>query len=123
MFLNTTCIFKTAKMEKREITAGIKNAIEHGSSLEQAKQSFANAGYNPQDVEDSSSSLSGAISYNASIQVPNPEIPKPMFQIQENKSNILIIALIIILISLILGLLATVFMKDAIASIINSISP
>lgn len=33
-----------------EIIAGLKNAIERGSSLEDAVDSFVNAGYNPEEV-------------------------------------------------------------------------
>ncbi len=45
-------------MERQEITAGLKNALERGYSLELAVQSFINAGYNRQDAEDSAKSLS-----------------------------------------------------------------
>ncbi len=37
---------------KDELVSGLKNAIERGSSLEQAIQSFLNAGYSPTDVSD-----------------------------------------------------------------------
>ena len=48
-------------MEKPEIIAGIKNAVARGYSLEQAKQSFINSGYNAKDVEDSASTISGTM--------------------------------------------------------------
>ena len=35
---------------REEILAGIKNAMDRGSTLEQAMQSFINAGYNPAEV-------------------------------------------------------------------------
>ena len=37
---------------KEEIVAGLRNAMERGYSLEQAIQSFINAGYNPLDVRE-----------------------------------------------------------------------
>ncbi|MEI6731948.1 MAG: hypothetical protein WCK90_04690 [archaeon] len=39
-------------MTKEEIAAGLRTAIEHGYSLENAAESFVNAGYNPNDVKD-----------------------------------------------------------------------
>ena len=48
---------------RNEISAGIKNALERGYSLEEAIQSFINAGYNPVEVKESANSLtSGATS-------------------------------------------------------------
>lgn len=41
-----------------EIVAGLKNAMERGYTLEQAIQSFINAGYNPQEVKAAGDSLS-----------------------------------------------------------------
>ncbi|MBS3090907.1 hypothetical protein J4217_00480 [Candidatus Pacearchaeota archaeon] len=40
-----------------EILSGLRNAIERGSSLEQAIQSFINAGYNALEVRDAANSL------------------------------------------------------------------
>jgi len=39
-------------MVRQDILGGMKNAIEHGSSIEQAKQSFLNAGYSPEEVDE-----------------------------------------------------------------------
>ena len=36
---------------KEEIVAGLRNAIEHGDSLEGASRTFINAGYNQYEVE------------------------------------------------------------------------
>jgi len=44
-------------MEKAEITAGLKSALARGYSLDFAKKSFVNAGYNFQDVEDSAAAI------------------------------------------------------------------
>jgi len=54
-------------MIKEEIVSGLKQAIERGYSLEQAKQSFVNAGYNNRDISDSASSLGGIITSNPEI--------------------------------------------------------
>lgn len=43
---------------KEEIISGIRNAMERGSSLEQAMQSFVNAGYNPEDVKAAGNGIS-----------------------------------------------------------------
>jgi len=40
-----------------EILSGLRTAIEHGSSLDKAIQSFINAGYNPAEVRQAASSL------------------------------------------------------------------
>ncbi len=42
---------------KEEIIAGIQNAIERGESLENAVQSFINAGYNSQEVREAAQSF------------------------------------------------------------------
>ena len=55
-------------MNKEQILAGLKNAIERGYSLELAKQSFINAGYNPRDVEEAANELSGVISSYPQMQ-------------------------------------------------------
>lgn len=44
-------------MEK-EIVGGIKNALDRGESLEKAKQSFVNAGYEKSEVEKAAQGLS-----------------------------------------------------------------
>ena len=46
---------------KDEIQSGIRNAIERGSTLEEAIQSFISAGYNPVEVKEAASSISPGI--------------------------------------------------------------
>lgn len=48
-------------MTKEEIAAGLKQAVERGESLEQAKRSFINAGYSRQEVEEAASTLGGVL--------------------------------------------------------------
>lgn len=69
-------------MERPELISGIKNAIERGYSLDLAIQSFINAGYSKQDVQDSARSLGGVILQpNEPIfQVPQPQISQPQPQ-------------------------------------------
>lgn len=129
-------------MEKPEITSGIKQAIEKGYSLEQAKASFVNAGYNRYDVEDSAKSFSGVISRipqqavqpKPQIQSQPPSLPqsqsqpqlKPQIQtqVQENKLQsqqsikkilfiIFIILLSAILVTLLAGLAGLIFSPDS----------
>ena len=47
------------------ITAGIKNALERGESIEQAIQSFRNAGYSEEDISKSVEEIKGWNLYNA----------------------------------------------------------
>ena len=41
-----------------EIITALKNAVEHGESLQQAKEIMINSGYNPKDVEEASKYVS-----------------------------------------------------------------
>jgi len=47
---------------KDEIVSGLRNAMSHGSSLEQAVASFVNAGYNPQEVQEAAKGISSGVS-------------------------------------------------------------
>ncbi|MBS3076802.1 hypothetical protein J4233_00870 [Candidatus Pacearchaeota archaeon] len=64
-----------------EIIAGMKNAVARGQTLEQAAQSFINAGYNPQEVKAAYQMLSSG----ASNVIANANMPSgPGVQIQQN---------------------------------------
>jgi len=54
-------------MVKEELISGMKNALARGYSIEQAKQSFINAGYSRDEVDAAASSLYGVI----------PRFPQP----------------------------------------------
>ncbi len=69
---------------KKEILGGLRQAIERGESLEQAKQSFINAGYNPQEVEKAANSLRGVID---KIQQPPQNTPHSSPQPQKQSQN------------------------------------
>ena len=49
-------------MTKDDLTGGIKNAVQHGATIEKAVQSFINAGYNPAEVKQAADSLSQGVS-------------------------------------------------------------
>jgi hypothetical protein len=71
-----------------ELVAGIKNAMERGESLEQAIQSFINAGYNPAEVRAAGSMLSDGASKIAYTEQPiAPEIRKPLPVFPERNSD------------------------------------
>lgn len=53
---------------REDIVAGLRNALEHGASLEQAVQSFINAGYNAIEVRQAAQTLSAGVT-----SIINPE--------------------------------------------------
>ncbi len=64
-----------------EIIAGLKNAMVHGASLEQAMQSFINAGYNPIEVRQAAQSLlQGATTITNAPQNLRPAFQQQNFQ-------------------------------------------
>jgi len=56
-------------MVNEEIFAGLKSAISHGFSIEEAMQSLINAGYNAQEVKEAAAYLSQ----------PSPKPAQPAF--------------------------------------------
>ncbi|MBM3234205.1 hypothetical protein FJZ19_03855 [Candidatus Pacearchaeota archaeon] len=66
-------------MQRADIVAGLKNAIERGYSLELAIQSFISAGYNRQDVLDSAASIGGVMMQHPQLQAPQttPQLSQP----------------------------------------------
>lgn len=56
------------------ITSGIKNALERGESIEQAIQSFRNAGYGEEDISKSVEEIKGWNLYNSqnATKITNP---------------------------------------------------
>lgn len=79
-------------MEKQEIVAGLKSALERGYSIQQAIQSFINSGYNRQDVLDSARNINTAVISKIPVQPSElvPQYPKPIrtFQPQQIKQPI-----------------------------------
>lgn len=56
-------------MVKEDLVWAIKNAIERGESIELAKISLLNAGYNSQDVEEASEKIREA-QKKSSLKIP-----------------------------------------------------
>ena len=115
--------------EKLEIVGGLKAALERGWSLEQAKQSLLNAGYNPRDIEDSSRALnSGVLLMSEPIhaetrgkfkKIEHPE--EEYIEKRKGKGTIIIVVLSLIFISLIGLLFATIFAKEKLFEILKSL--
>jgi len=121
-------------MVRKDLIAGLKNAIERGYSLEQAKQSFITAGYNREDVEEAVQFMqSGSIIASPEIQMPASAVePSKQRQIPEKqqaqkqilqtvvpkrKFNWKVIFLIIILMILIVIFILTLVFRDKIIAL------
>jgi hypothetical protein len=74
-------------MVRQDIVAGIRNAIERGHSLEHAKQTMVNSGYNQQDVTEAANYLTGGLG-NQELQHPPNEMDNGTPQLtQSSQSN------------------------------------
>ena len=126
-----------------EIYYGIKNAIERGSSLEEAAQSFVNSGYNPEEVREAVSMISqGATNIVQSVSnVPNsseksfpvdsktalqqPTLAGPnqtqKIKLSEKSNKGLIIFLIIILLVLVGGIITFLMFQNQIIEVLKNI--
>lgn len=77
-----------------EIVAGIRNAMERGASLQQAVQSFINAGYSAYEVREAERAISGGVSsivYPEATVVSSEEnsLPEiPVFPANENGGHV-----------------------------------
>lgn len=112
---------------KEEIAAGIKNALERGSSVEEAIQSFVNAGYNYNEVRQAADMIMhGATSIISPLSsVPANNNPPVNGNVQtppetKKRGKWKAILLISILVILIIGVVASVFFKEKILELINS---
>jgi hypothetical protein len=70
-------------MQRSDLVSGLKNTIERGYSFELAIQSFVNAGYSKQDVEDSARSLG----YTGGVISRLPEMSSSSQQIQQTQQS------------------------------------
>ncbi len=117
-----------------EILAGMKNAVAKGSSVEQAAQSFINAGYNPSEVSEMASLLS-----SNSSQVQFKKLPEPV-QVTEQSgapsspessgaekpkqaSKTMIIVLIIVALIIVGAAMGLLLFKEQFLSLIDAIFP
>lgn len=104
-------------MVRQDIVAGLKNAIERGDSLENAKQILVNSGYNGDDVDAAASYVDSVprkmpVKKNLmdSQKVTNKNIqPLPQEAPLENKTNrtkiILISSISVVSLIVIIGIL------------------
>ena len=63
-------------MANEEIVTGLRNAIEHGDSLQNAMQIMMNSGYNPAEVQEASQFFGGGI-LSAHQQKPEEQLTMP----------------------------------------------
>lgn len=104
-----------------EIVAGIKQAVQRGESMEKAKQTFVQAGYNQQDVEDSAKAMEGVISKIPEIPsltkkgpAPSPPGTIPAPETKPKKAKKWMIILIILLAILLITLGVSFFFREQI---------
>lgn len=108
-------------MAKEELIAGFRNAIDRGFSIEEAKNSFLNAGYNPKEIEEAAemSTSTTPLLYTNQPQLQPAQEQQTIQQPQSHKSS-LIIAIIIALLVLIISIITLLF-KNKILSIVKSL--
>jgi len=79
-------------MVREDIVGGLKNAIERGDSVQEAKNSFLSAGYSQKDVEEAAASLEKVNIQTKKAEIPMPELftaslEKPESKIEEGKEG------------------------------------
>ena len=107
--------------QQSEIVAGIKQAVQRGEPIQKAKQSFIQAGYNQQDVEDSAKAMEGVISKIPEIPsrikkgpAPSPPGTIPALETKPKKAKRWVIILIIILAMFLIILGVAFFFREQI---------
>lgn len=89
----------------KEISGGLKNALDRGETLSEAKQSFINAGYTPQEIQSSAQMVKSTPIQTAPL--PSSQIQPSPTKTSSTKTRIIImsiIALVILTGALIAGL-------------------
>lgn len=71
-------------MARKDLVAGLRNAIERGYSLEEAKHSFISAGYNREDIEEAANFVNSGSSL---IQGEEKPLVKPVMSVQPAKPS------------------------------------
>ena len=109
-----------------EILAGLKNAIERGYSLEQAAQSFLNAGYNPREIEEAVNSITHGAIYITQSQEPIQKSlqsvqPNSFQPIQNKRKKTSFILLLFALLILIIAIILILIFNNSIINFINNI--
>lgn len=109
-------------MARADLVAGIRNAIERGYTLEQAKASFISAGYKAEEVEEAARFASAPIAQpqQPAYPMPSPKVlpakPPRRGWIKENWKIILLIG---ILVFLIIILILTFVFRDKIINFLT----
>ncbi len=121
-------------MVREDILWGLRNAIEKGESFEKAKQSFINAGYSREEVEEAASFINTGVlpeKEDKSLETPSSSPPSPSMSPQTGqdskqvkkpkdsffnklKRNYKIVVLLIILLILIAILILVLIFKEKI---------
>ncbi|MBX4196831.1 hypothetical protein KW805_04550 [Candidatus Pacearchaeota archaeon] len=122
-----------------EILAGLKNAMERGSSVDDAVNSFINAGYNAMEVREAAKALTGDTTSTIispqepvtqkskyplppSQSIPPPVISRPL-QSQPRKKNMVLIVFLLLILFILVGAIIFVLVKgDAITEYLSSLS-
>jgi len=74
-------------MVRQELIGGLRNAIERGCSLEEAKRSFISAGYSSAEVEEASQYLhEGSLNMQEAPMTQEPEVPEQIEAPKVHKS-------------------------------------
>ena len=117
-------------MVRQDIVAGLRNALERGYSLEQAKKTLLNSGYNQGDVLEAANYLTGGLGTQPEHHELNEQQPQqqPQQQIQQTAIQkpkdkepteglpITIIILVLTLIFLISSLIAAFIFREQLIS-------
>ena len=113
---------------KEEITGGIRNAMEHGASLEDAGKSFISAGYSEKEINDAVQELSfGASSMvhseqkndlNAHVSIPLPSTSPPP---QKKSIKTWMLVLLLVFIIIIAGAIVFTIFSDKIIQFISNL--
>jgi hypothetical protein len=100
-------------MVREDILGGLKNALERGDTLQEAKDSFISAGYSKADVEEAAASLE-KVQINKKIEVPTlytatlqapaapskpgekPEKPLPQIKVKRKFQLFLLIPIVLV---------------------------
>ncbi len=110
---------------KEDIIAGLKNAVERGYSLDEAAQTFINAGYNPVEIKEAINSLSMNAT-SITNQNKHPYLQEVKIN-QNNNSNPKkkrgvwkVVLLIILFLLLIGGLVAAIIFSSEIINFLKT---
>jgi hypothetical protein len=108
---------------RQDIVIGIRNALERGYSIQQAKATLVNAGYNHSEVEEVASYLTGGL--NTTPQNPQnlQSLPKQYTTQNTKKSNNVLtwILFSLIVVTAIALILMSFLFRDKIINFLNSL--